>query len=135
MIGFTAGCFDLLHAGHVLMLQEAKAVCDYLVVGLHVDPSIEREGKNKPVQSLVERQIQLEAVKYVDKVVVYCIEEELMEILSAHDINIRIIGEEYEDKVYTGKGMTQYVHYNIRNHEYSTTELRKRVMEDTYDAT
>jgi glycerol-3-phosphate cytidylyltransferase len=135
MIGFTAGCFDLLHAGHVLMLQEAKAVCDYLVVGLHVDPSIEREGKNKPVQSLVERQIQLEAVKYVDKVVVYCIEEELMEILSAHDINIRIIGEEYEDKVYTGKGMTQYVHYNIRNHEYSTTELRKRVMEETYDAT
>ncbi len=135
MIGFTAGCFDLLHAGHVLMLQEAKAVCDYLVVGLHVDPSIEREGKNKPVQSLVERQIQLEAVKYVDKVVVYCIEEELMEILSAHDINIRIIGEEYEDKVYTGKGMTQYVHYNIRNHEYSTTELRKRVEEDTYDAT
>ncbi len=135
MIGFTAGCFDLLHAGHVLMLQEAKAVCDYLVVGLHVDPSIEREGKNKPVQSLVERQIQLEAVKYVDKVVVYCIEEELMEILSAHDINIRVIGEEYEDKVYTGKGMTQYVHYNIRNHEYSTTELRKRVMEDTYDAT
>ena len=135
MIGFTAGCFDLLHAGHVLMLQEAKAVCDYLVVGLHVDPSIEREGKNKPVQSLVERQIQLEAVKYVDKVVVYCIEEELMEILSAHDINIRVIGEEYEDKVYKGKGMTQYVHYNIRNHEYSTTELRKRVMEDTYDAT
>ena len=135
MIGFTASCFDLLHAGHVLMLQEAKAVCDYLVVGLHVDPSIEREGKNKPVQSLVERQIQLEAVKYVDKVVVYSTEEELMEILSAHDINIRIIGEEYEDKVYTGKNSTQFVHYNSRNHGYSTSELRDRVEEVNYDAT
>ena len=127
MIGFTAGCFDLLHAGHVLMLKEADKVCDYLIVGLHVDPSVERSNKNKPVQSLVERQIQLEAIKYVDKVVVYSTEEELKEILFAYEVDIRIIGEEYEGYQYTGKGFTQYVHYNRRNHGYSTTELRKRV--------
>mgnify|MGYP001048751047 CR=1 FL=1 len=127
MIGFTAGCFDLLHAGHVLMLKEADHVCDYLIVGLHVDPSVERSNKNKPVQSLVERQIQLEAIEYVDKVVVYSTEEELKELLFAYEVDIRIIGEEYEGYQYTGKGFTQYVHYNRRNHGYSTTELRKRV--------
>lgn len=135
MIGFTAGCFDLLHAGHVMMLKEADTVCDYLVVGLHVDPSVEREGKNKPVQSLIERQIQLEAVKYVDKVVVYSTEEELKELLFAYEIDIRIIGNEYEHTLYTGKGFTQYVHYNRRNHGYSTTKLRDRVEEANYDAT
>ena len=129
MIGFTASCFDLLHAGHVMMLKEAKSVCDYLIVGLHVDPSMERSNKNKPVQSLVERQIQLEAIKYVDKVVVYSTEEELKELLFAHEVDIRVIGEEYEGSQYTGRGFTQYVHYNKRNHGYSTTELRKRVLE------
>ena len=129
MIGFTASCFDLLHAGHVMMLKEAKSVCDYLIVGLHVDPSMERSNKNKPVQSLVERQIQLEAIKYVDKVVVYSTEEELKELLFAHEVDIRVIGEEYEGYQYTGRGFTQYVHYNKRNHGYSTTELRKRVLE------
>ena len=131
MRGFTAGSFDLLHAGHVLMLKEADAVCDYLVVGLHVDPSIEREGKNKPVQSLVERQLQLEAIKYVDKVVVYSTEDDLKELLFAYEIDIRIIGEEYEGTQYTGKGLTTYVHYNSRNHGYSTSELRKRVCNAT----
>jgi glycerol-3-phosphate cytidylyltransferase len=126
MIGFTAGCFDLLHAGHVMMLEEAKSVCDYLIVGLHVDPSIERSNKNKPVQSLIERQLQLSAIKYVDQVVVYSTEEELKELLFAYEVDIRIIGEEYEGYQYTGKGFTQYVHYNKRNHGYSTTELRKR---------
>jgi len=135
MRGFTAGCFDLLHAGHVLMLKEADMVCDYLIVGLHVDPSIEREGKNKPVQSLVERQIQLEAIEYVDKVVVYSTEDELKEILLAEEIDIRIIGEEYEGTLYTGKGLTHYVHYNRRNHGYSTSKLRERVEEANYDAT
>ena len=135
MRGFTAGCFDLLHAGHVMMLKEADMACDYLVVGLHVDPSIEREGKNKPVQSLVERQMQLEAIQYVDKVVVYSTEDELKEILFAYEIDIRIIGEEHEGTLYTGVGFTQYVHYNRRNHGYSTSKLRERVMEETYDAT
>ncbi len=129
MIGFTAGCFDLLHAGHVMMLEEAKSVCDYLIVGLHVDPSIERSNKNKPVQSLIERQLQLGAVKYVDQVVVYSTEEELKELLFAYEVDIRIIGEEYKGYQYTGRDFTDYVHYNKRNHGYSTTELRKRVLE------
>jgi len=131
MIGFTAGSFDLLHAGHVLMLEEAKSVCDYLIVGLHVDPSLERSNKNRPVQSLIERQLQLGAIKYVDQVVVYSTEKELAELLFACGIDIRIIGEEYEGYLYTGKSFTQYVHYNKRNHGYSTTELRKRVCDDT----
>lgn len=131
MIGFTAGSFDLLHAGHVLMLEEAKGVCDHLIVGLHVDPSIERSNKNKPVQSLIERQLQLGAIKYVDQVVVYSTEKELEELLFAYEVDIRIIGEEYEGYLYTGKGFTQYVHYNKRNHGYSTTALRKRVCDAT----
>ena len=118
MIGFTAGSFDLLHAGHVMMLEEAKGVCDHLIVGLHVDPSLER-------------QLQLGAIKYVDQVVVYSTEKELEELLFAYEVDIRIIGEEYEGYLYTGKGFTQYVHYNKRNHGYSTTELRKRVCNDT----
>ena len=127
MIGFTAGCFDLLHAGHVLMLEEAKAVCDYLIVGLHVDPSVERESKNTPVQSLVERQIQLSAIKYVDEVVVYSTERELIDILEAKGVDIRVIGAEYEDRSYTGKGKTQFVHYNERSHRYSTSLLRHQI--------
>tara|TARA_R110000824_G_scaffold7178_1_gene32516 strand:+ start:594 stop:1061 length:468 start_codon:yes stop_codon:yes gene_type:complete len=127
MIGFTAGSFDLLHAGHVLMLKEAKSVCDHLVVGLHVDPNMERERKSKPVQSLVERQIQLEAVKYVDEVVVYNTEQDLLDMLEAFSIDIRIIGEEYDDMTYTGKHKTQFVHYNSRKHRYSTSLLRHQV--------
>ena len=85
MIGFTAGSFDLLHAGHVMMLEEAKSVCDYLIVWLHVDPRLERQEKNKPVQSLIERQLQLGAIKYVDQVVVYSTEKELEELLEEKD--------------------------------------------------
>ena len=125
--GFTASCFDLLHAGHILMLKEAKSVCDYLVVGLHVDPSLERPGKNKPVQSIVERHIQLEAVKYVDEIVVYSTEKDLEETLFAYDIDIRIIGEEYMDRNYSGKGFTPHEYYNKRNHGYSSSELRQRI--------
>ena len=86
MIGFTASCFDLLHTGHVMMLKEAKSVCDYLIAGLHVDPSRERSNKNEPVQSLIERQVQLDAIKYVDKVVVYSTEEELKELLFTYEV-------------------------------------------------
>jgi len=129
--GFTCSTFDLLHAGHVLMLMEAKNNCDYLIVGLQTDPTIDRpDTKNKPVQSIVERQLQLQAVKYIDEIIVYETEQDLMDILQTADINIRFIGEDYIGKDFTGK---QYcidagidIEYNSRKHRFSTTELRQR---------
>jgi len=125
-IGFTCSCFDLLHAGHVVMLQEAKELCDYLIVGLQVDPSIERTEKNKPVQSLFERYLQLSACKYVDEIIPYFYEEEILDIILTINPDIRIIGEEYKDKEYTGKGMCN-TYYNKRKHSFSTSDLRKRI--------
>ena len=131
-IGFTCSAFDLLHAGHILMLKEAKAHCDWLVVGLQTDPTIDRPSKNKPVQSITERFIQLSAVKYVDEVIVYATEADLIDVLKSYPINVRFIGEEYKDINFTGK---QYcvdnnvdIHYNRRQHSFSTTDLRNRVM-------
>jgi len=129
--GFTCSTFDLLHAGHVLMLMEAKNNCDYLIVGLQTDPTIDRpDTKNKPVQSIVERQLQLQAVKYIDEIIVYETEQDLMDILQTADIDIRFIGEDYIGKDFTGK---QYcidagidIEYNSRKHRFSTTELRQR---------
>lgn len=129
-IGFTCSTFDLLHAGHILMLAEAKSVCDHLIVGLQSDPSIDRPGKNKPVQSIVERFVQLSAVKFVDEIVVYNTEKDLEDLLMFLPISVRIIGEEYKDKEYTGKqicidrGINMY--FNSRNHRFSSTELRQR---------
>ena len=101
-VGFTCSTFDLLHAGHILMLAEAKSVCDYLIVGLQLDPSIDRpENKNKPVQSIVERYVQLSAVKFVDEIIVYQNEKDLEDLLMFLPITIRIIGEEYRDKNFT----------------------------------
>jgi glycerol-3-phosphate cytidylyltransferase len=128
IIGFTASTFDLLHAGHVSMLSEAKSVCDYLMVGLHVDPSRERKQKNKPVQSLVERYIQLSVIKYVDEIIPYETEDDLTEILQAYPISIRIIGEEYRDNNFTGKNLEMKIHYNKRRHGFSTSLLRKNVL-------
>ena len=127
-IGITASTFDLLHAGHVLMLKEAKEVCDYLICALHVDPSLERPTKNRPVQTLYERFIQLEAVKYVDKIIPYQTEDELMNILLTNNINVRIIGEDYAGKPFTGDELKDIkIYYNNRKHTYSSTELRKRI--------
>ena len=129
-IGFTCSTFDLLHAGHILMLAEAKSVCEHLIVGLQSDPSIDRPGKNKPVQSIVERFVQLSAVKFVDEIVVYNTERDLEDLLMFLPISVRIIGEEYKDKEYTGKqicidrGINMY--FNSRNHRFSSTELRQR---------
>jgi glycerol-3-phosphate cytidylyltransferase len=129
-IGFTCSTFDLLHAGHILMLAEAKSVCDHLVVGLQSDPSSDRPSKNKPVQSIVERFVQLSAVKFVDEIVVYSTEKDLEDLLMFLPISVRIIGEEYKDKEYTGKeicfdrGINMY--FNSRNHRFSSTELRQR---------
>lgn len=130
-VGFTCSTFDLFHAGHVLMLQEAKANCEYLIVGLQTDPTIDRpHTKNKPVQSLFERFVQLKGCKYVDEIVVYETEAELLNILKSYRINVRFLGEEYKDKEYTGKGLPGIdVYYNSRQHTFSTTELRQRVLD------
>ena len=131
IVGFTCGTFDLLHAGHVLMLQEASEVCDFLIVGLHIDPSHEREWKNKPVQSIHERFIQLEAIKYVDYVLPYHTEQDMHELLQILRVNIRIVGEEYRNKPLSGQHLHEELnirlHYNNRGHGFSSTELRDRV--------
>jgi len=126
-IGFTCSTFDLFHAGHIMMLKDAKEQCDYLIVGLQTDPTIDRAEKNKPVQSVFERFIQLDACKYVDEVIVYATEKELLDILQSYHIDIRIVGEEYQEKAFTGKELPMEVYYNKRRHSFSTTELRKRV--------
>ena len=131
-VGFTCSTFDLLHAGQILMLAEAKSVCEYLIVGLQLDPSIDRpENKNKPVQSIVERYVQLSAVKFVDEIIVYQNEKDLEDLLMFLPITIRIIGEEYRDKNFTGKEICEQrgirIFYNDRKHSFSTTELRKRI--------
>jgi glycerol-3-phosphate cytidylyltransferase len=130
-IGFTCSTFDLLHAGHILMLAEAKQVCDYLIVGLQIDPTIDRpDTKNKPVQSVVERFVQLSAVKFVDQVIVYQTEKDLEDLLMFLPINIRFIGEEYEGKEFTGKHICEErgikLWYNSRKHRFSSSELRLR---------
>ena len=131
-VGFTCSTFDLLHAGHILMLAECKQVCDYLIVGLQTDPTIDRpDTKNKPVQSVVERYVQLSAVKFVDEIVVYETEKDLEDLLMFLPITIRICGEEYKDKHLTcldicdNRGIKTY--YNSRSHKFSSTELRTRV--------
>jgi len=128
-LGFTCSCFDLFHAGHIMMLKEAKEQCDYLLVGLQTDPTIDRPQKNKPVQSVFERYVQLQACKYVDEVVVYATEKDLMDVLRSYPIDVRIIGDEYRNKDFTGKELDIEIYYNRRNHSFSTTELRQRVIE------
>ena len=126
-VGFTCSCFDLFHAGHIMMLKEAKSQCDYLIVGLQTDPTLDRPEKNKPVQSVFERFVQLQACKYVDEVVVYATEKDLLDVLQSYPIDVRIIGDEYKDKHFTGRELDMEIYYNRRKHSFSTTELRKRV--------
>ena len=131
IVGFTCSTFDLLHAGHVVMLEEAKRHCDYLIVGLQTDPTIDRPDKNTPIQSVVERQIQLAAVKYIDEIVMYATEQDLEDLLLTLPINVRIIGDEYKTKPFTGKAICKdrgiKMVYNGRDHSFSSTSLRKRV--------
>lgn len=136
--GFTCSTFDLFHAGHIIMLKEAKRQCDYLIVGLQTDPTIDRpDTKNQPVQSMFERFVQLEACKYVDEIVPYSTEKELVDILLSYPIDVRILGEEYEDRAFTGRqecidrGIKFY--FNKRKHTFSTTELRQRVVDAEAD--
>ncbi|REK51741.1 MAG: glycerol-3-phosphate cytidylyltransferase [Bacteroidetes bacterium] len=130
-IGLTASTFDLLHAGHVAMLREAKSQCDYLIAALQVDPSVDRSEKNPPVQTIVERQAQLHAVKYVDEVIVYCTESDLLDIINMYPIDVRILGEEYRLKDFTGKDECRnrgiQIYFNKRDHRFSSSDLRKRV--------
>ena len=125
--GFTCGAFDLLHAGHVLMLEEAKSFCDYLIVGLHSNPALDRPEKNKPIQSLSERMIQLMAVKYVDLILIYETEKDLIELLTAIKPDIRIVGADHRGNRYTGDDLCAETRFNSRNHNYSSSELRARI--------
>ena len=126
--GFTCSCFDLLHAGHIIMLEDAKAQCDKLIVGLQTDPTIDRLEKNKPIQSLEERQIQLEAVKYVDEIFTYNTEEELYKKLLDINPDVRILGSDYIGKSFTGDDLDIEIYYHERNHNYSTTNLREKIV-------
>jgi glycerol-3-phosphate cytidylyltransferase len=134
IVGFTASAFDLLHSGHITMLREAKAQCDYLICGLQLDPSLDRETKNKPIQTMVERYIQLSAVRYVDEIVPYVTEKDLTDILSSYSINIRILGDEYKDKDFTGRDLCDRLgiglYFNTRNHRFSSSELRQRISDN-----
>ena len=133
-IGIVFSTFDLLHAGHIAMLAEVKNHCDYLIAGLQTDPTIDRpDTKNKPIQSIVERQITLSATRYVDEIVVYQTEKDLCDILLTLPIDVRILGVEYKDKEFTGKNICEQrgieIVYNGRDHSFSSSSLRKRVAE------
>lgn len=133
-IGITFSTFDLLHAGHIAMLAEVKNHCDYLICGLQTDPTIDRpDTKNKPIQSIVERQITLSACRFVDEIVVYQTEKDLEDILLTLPIDVRILGVEYQDKDFTGRNICEQrgieIVYNGRDHSFSSSSLRKRVAE------
>lgn len=128
--GFTCGSFDLLHPGHILMFRECRKFCDYLVVGLQSDPTIDRHDKNKPVQSLEERYIMLSSVKEIDEIRHYNTESDLVRLLATINPDVRILGGDWEGKDYTGKGLPIKVVFNSRDHGYSTSNLRQRI----YDA-
>ena len=126
--GFTCSCFDLLHAGHVKMLQDARNQCDYLIVGLQEDPTIDRpKTKNKPIQTMEERYIMLCAIRFVDEVMLYRTEDDLYSYLRKNKPDIRILGTDYKDKDFTGKDLDIDIYYHKRDHNWSSTELRKRI--------
>jgi len=132
-VGFTASAFDLFHIGHVAMLKEARSNCDYMIVGLQTDPTIDRPEKNKPIQSVFERYVQLEGCKYIDEIIPYATEQDLLDIFLTYKIDVRFIGEEYKQNEFTGKQLCLdkgiEIHYNSRQHSFSTSGLRKRISE------
>lgn len=136
-VGITFSAFDLLHAGHIKMLEEAKRHCDYLIVGLQTDPTIDRPDKNRPTQTVVERYIQLMACKHVDEIVPYATEQDLEDILRSFKIDVRIVGDEYKEKNFTGrdyceeKGIELY--FNSRDHRFSSTNLRREVVDNEFN--
>ena len=132
-VGFTCSAFDLLHAGHIQMLREAKEQCDYLICGLQIDPSLDRAEKNAPIQTVVERYTQLKAVSYVDEIIPYLTEDDLCDILAMYHIDIRVLGDEYKEKDFTGKDICKkrgiQLYFNKRDHRFSSSDLRRRVAE------
>jgi|TARA_B110000914_G_C15454636_1_gene442713 glycerol-3-phosphate cytidylyltransferase len=131
--GITFGAFDLFHAGHILMLEEARTVCDHLIVAIQTDPSLDRETKNSPVQSIEEREIQVSACRYVDEVIIYDREADLLEILNTLDWDVRILGDEYKDKKFTGRDKyLEKCYFNKRPHSFSSSELRERVAKEHF---
>ena len=129
-IGFTCSCFDLLHAGHILMLKDAKEQCDYLIVGLQTDPTLDRPEKNKPIQSLEERKIQLEAVKYIDEIIIYETENELRKLIFELDPDVRILGSDWKGKPFTGYNLPTQIYFHERKHNYSSTNLRGSIVSE-----
>ena len=129
--GFTCSCFDLLHAGHVKMLQDARNQCDYLIVGLQTDPTIDRpDTKNKPIQTMEERQTMLSAIRFIDEIVIYNTEGQLYEYLRDNPPDVRILGTDYKGKDFTGKDLDIDIYYHKRDHNWSTTNLRKRIAKE-----
>tara|TARA_B110001469_G_scaffold71676_1_gene68126 strand:+ start:273 stop:737 length:465 start_codon:yes stop_codon:yes gene_type:complete len=126
-IGFTCSCFDLLHCGHCIMLEDCKTQCDILIIGLQTDPTIDRKDKNKPIQEYEERKIMIESIKYVDDIIEYNTEVELLEILKELQPDVRIIGTDWKGKKYTGCELPINMYWHKRNHEWSTSNLRRRV--------
>ncbi len=130
-IGITFSTFDLLHAGHIMMLEEAKRQCDYLICGLQMDPTLDRPEKNAPTQTVVERYIQLRGCQYVDEIVPYSTEQDLEDILRAFKLDVRIVGDEYEDRDFTGRAYCEEagieLYFNSRDHRFSSSGLRKIV--------
>jgi len=135
-VGITCSTFDLFHAGHVKMLEEAKTQCDWLIVALQTDPTIDRPEKNKPIQSVVERYIQVEGCKWVDQIVPYSTEKDLEDIFKSFDLDVRIIGGEYQGRNFTAKDICAdrgiEIYYNNRDHGFSSSELRKRIFDAEY---
>jgi glycerol-3-phosphate cytidylyltransferase len=132
-VGITFSAFDLLHAGHVQMLREAKEQCDYLICGLQMNPALDRQEKNDPIQTVVERYTQLKAVSYVDEIIPYNNEKDVEDILTMYHIDVRILGEEYREKDFTGKDICKkrgiQLYFNNRAHRFSSSDLRARVAE------
>lgn len=129
-VGFTCGSFDLVHAGHILMFEECSKLCDTLIVGLQDDPSLDRQYKNKPVQSYEERLIQLKAIKYITSIVPYKTEEDLFTYLSNNPPNVRFVGEDWRGRYFTGRELDIPVIYNSRGHRFSSSELRQRIYQE-----
>mgnify|MGYP001162369062 CR=1 FL=1 len=127
IIGFTCGAFDLLHAGHALMLEEARSKCDYLIVGVQSDPTLDRPEKNQPVQSYDERITMVRSIRYVDEVVLYDTENDLIDVLQKLMPDVRIVGADWEGKEFTGSDLPIDVYFNSRDHGWSTSDLRRRV--------
>lgn len=132
-VGFVCSTFDLIHPGYIKMLREAKTVCEHLVCGLQDDPTLDRPNKNKPVQTLEERLEVLEAIRYVDEVIVYSTEQQLEALLAELTPDVRILGTDYQDKTYTGMELGTPIHWHKRNHSWSTTSLRKRIWKAEQD--